>query len=101
MKVCVHPRLLKFPNGKDLIDILSLGTDVIVSDDAPAGCVVYLGYYPDELREEDKKAALPLVGDEVSAMHSLLLNFALGYIPTEIRAFKGEEDDIVSEMRVR
>jgi hypothetical protein len=49
------------------------------------------GFFPDQAPFLNGKA-LPLSGQDLRALTSLILNFCLGYIPTEVAAFKGEED---------
>ncbi len=93
--------LAKFPAGKDVVDLLRLGLTVIVTDAPQEDGIAYLGFYPEQLPEGCQKYALPLVGDEVECFHRVLLHFLLGYIPTEVAAFKGEQSDIVSRVRLQ
>jgi len=98
--IAVKRHILATPAGRDLIELLELGISVTVLSEYEKGHSVYLGFYPDELPPGEKWKALPLVGSEVSALYTLILNFTLGYIPTEVKAFKGEEDDIISTARL-
>ncbi len=89
------------PASNDIVELLRLGVCISVVEEPPDNGLAYLGFYPEQLPEEVQQRALPLVGDEVHTFYQLLLHFAVGYIAAEVRAFKGEEPDIVSRMRVQ
>jgi len=104
-KVYVNKKLSKFGKGAylEMLKALELGLDVYEVDDdvteLPMDGVCYIGFFHDQA-PFFKGKALPLSGEDLAALTSLLLNFCLGYIPTEVLAFKGEEEEIVSRMRL-
>jgi len=103
-KVYVNRKLLVFGKGAylELLKTLELGLDVCEvgdRDELPDDGVAYIGFFPDEAPFLNGKA-LPLSGQDLQALTTLLLNFCLGYIPTEIAAFKGEQDEVISKMRL-
>jgi hypothetical protein len=104
-KVYINRKLVRFGKGSyvELCRTLELGLSVIevgddVSELADDG-VCYIGFFPDQAPFLEGRA-LPLSGQDLRALTSLILNFCLGYIPTEIAAFKGEEAEVVSKTRL-
>jgi hypothetical protein len=104
-KVYINRNLAKFGKAEyvELCRALELGLSVYevgddVSELADDG-VCYIGFFPDQAPFLNGKA-LPLSGQDLRALTSLILNFCLGYIPTEVAAFKGEEDEVVSKTRL-
>ncbi len=89
---------------RELLKTLRLGVDVVEwgveNSELPDDGVCYIGFFPDQLPPNARNFALPLVGENLFALNSLILNFCLGYIPTEIAAFRGAQEDIVSRQRI-
>jgi len=104
-KVYINKKLARFGEEAytELCRTLELGLAVYeVGDDVSEldeGGVCYIGFFPDQAPFLNGKA-LPLSGQDLRALNSLLLGFCLGYIPTEIVAFKGEENEVVSRTRL-
>lgn len=85
----------------ELINTLRMGLEVIewdteIGEPPDDGCC-YIGFY--ELPEPQCYYMLPLLAGDLPALTALILNFAYGFIPTEIAAFRAG-DDIVSRQRL-
>jgi hypothetical protein len=103
-KVYINRKLARFGKGDylELCRTLELGLSVIEVEDVSGLAddgVCYIGFFPDQAPFLEGRA-LPLSGQDLRALTSLILNFCLGYIPTEVAAFKGEEMEVVSKTRL-
>ncbi len=95
-----HPEIFN-----ELVNTLRLGLKVVEWDidemgDLPDDGVCYIGWTADEVPSNLKDVVLSILPNDMPALTALLLNFALGYIPQEIAAFRGSDQDIVSRQRL-